>query len=86
MLHSHITAAEVFFLVFPLQSLHSLSDPPNIKDWSEISAYSDPAVGTARSAASKLLRELYNVLSDETKGLIAKGELEGDTSCLFSTH
>lgn len=53
-----------------------MSDPPSTKDWSEISVYSDSAVGTARSAASKVLRELRNVLTDETKGLIAKGEFK----------
>ncbi|XP_056225630.1 E3 ubiquitin-protein ligase TRIM39-like [Seriola aureovittata] len=55
-----------------LQSLHSLSDPPKTEDWSEISVYSDSAVGTVRSAVTKLLRELCNQSTSEGKGLIAK--------------
>lgn len=37
-----------------LQRLPSVTSPPASKDWSEISVYSEPCVGTIRSALSKL--------------------------------
>ncbi|GLD71395.1 E3 ubiquitin-protein ligase TRIM39-like protein [Lates japonicus] len=54
------------------ESLHSLNDPPKTEDWSEISVYSDSAVGTVRSAVTKLLLELHRETSDEMKELVTK--------------
>lgn len=58
---------------FLSQSLHSLSDPPNINDWSEISAYSDSAVGIVRSAVIKLLHKLHREMTNEMNRLVTKG-------------
>ncbi|XP_008290285.1 E3 ubiquitin-protein ligase TRIM39-like [Stegastes partitus] len=55
-----------------LQSLHSLSDPPSTKDWSEISAYNDSAVGTVRSGVSRLVLDLHNKVQDEMKKMVTK--------------
>ncbi|XP_044198511.1 E3 ubiquitin-protein ligase TRIM11-like [Thunnus albacares] len=55
-----------------LQSLHSLCEPPNTNDWSEISAYSDSAVATVRCAINKTLMELHITVNDEMKALVTK--------------
>ncbi|XP_069578660.1 zinc finger protein RFP-like isoform X2 [Brachyistius frenatus] len=54
-----------------LQSL-SPSEPPDTQDWSEISAYSDSAVGTVRCGLYGLLNELHSKVTDESKGAVAK--------------
>uniref|UniRef100_A0A3Q1BJ40 E3 ubiquitin-protein ligase TRIM39-like n=1 Tax=Amphiprion ocellaris TaxID=80972 RepID=A0A3Q1BJ40_AMPOC len=55
-----------------LQSLHSLSEPPTTKNWSEISIYSDSAVASVRNGVSKLLLELHNRMQNETKKIVRK--------------
>lgn len=55
-----------------LQRLHSLSEPPVTKDWSEISAYSDSAVGTVRSGVNRLVLEVHNKVQDEMKKMVTK--------------
>ncbi|XP_022061441.1 E3 ubiquitin-protein ligase TRIM39-like [Acanthochromis polyacanthus] len=55
-----------------LQRLHSLSEPPTTKDWSEISVYSDSAVGTVRSGVGKFVLEFHNRMQNETEKMVAK--------------
>ncbi|XP_071401066.1 E3 ubiquitin-protein ligase TRIM39-like [Centroberyx affinis] len=69
---SHIEDIEDLHL---LQSLNSLCDPPTTKDWSEISAYSDPGVGILQSAVSQLLMTLHIAISYEQKRMV-KNEIK----------
>ncbi|KAK7939135.1 hypothetical protein WMY93_002461 [Mugilogobius chulae] len=55
-----------------LQNWSSLGAAPHLDDWSNISPFSDPAVGTSRSALAKMLVEMMAVITEGTKALEAK--------------
>lgn len=55
-----------------LQSWNSMGASPDTEDWSQISTFSDAAVGTVRSAINKLIMELATVVKLEMKALSTK--------------
>ncbi|XP_053199046.1 E3 ubiquitin-protein ligase TRIM21-like [Scomber japonicus] len=65
-----------------LQSMNSLCEPPDTNDWSDVSAYSDSAVGSMRCAVSKTLMELHVAMTAKLKELVTKVDvvLDSDTA------
>ncbi|KAM7377498.1 hypothetical protein PAMA_014009 [Pampus argenteus] len=60
------------------ESLNSLCEPPHTKDWSEVSAYSDSAVGTVRCGVGKMLMMVHSKVNDEMKAFITKVDVTLD--------